>query len=88
MSNETDNLINTIKKPFKVAEEWLNKIPDQKQKYTDMHAKRVNAANKSFRDAADKNPAPAKKKVGGAAKQDTIKTIKKSAPKKKYAAKR
>lgn len=82
MAKAADDLVESIKKPFKVAKEWLDKIPDQKKEYTDMHAKRVEYANKTLRDASEK------KKVGGGTKQETIKTIKKAAPKKKYATKR
>jgi hypothetical protein len=85
MTNASDaayELVETIKKPFRVAKEWLNKIPDQKQEYNDYFPKQVEKANESFRKASEK------KKVASGTKQNTVKTIKKSASRKKVAAKR
>ena len=96
MSESTDDLVKTIKKPFEAVYDFFDKLPGKKTEHTDMHQKRVEYANKTFRDAAEKEEAakkkklaPPKKKVGGGSQGDTqIKTIKKSAPAKKYAVKR
>ena len=84
MAQATEELVKTIKKPWKAAYDLVNKIPDQKQKYTNMQENRVDYANKTFRDAAEKKSSKGKKKVSGGTKPTAPKTIKKKAPAKKY----
>ena len=75
-----DDLVSTIKRPWQAAKDMLDRVPSRKPEYTDMHAKRVDAANKSFRDAAAKDTArkPAPKK---AAARTTTKRTSKAASK-------
>jgi hypothetical protein len=62
MSDATDDLVKSIRKPWEVMRDVINKVPDQKQQYTDMHKNMVDKANQSFKDAADKEDA--KKNAG------------------------
>lgn len=75
-----DDLVRTVRRPWKAAAELFDRVPSRKPEYTDMHAKRVDAANKSFRDAAAKDTArkPAPKK---AAARTTKKRTSKAASK-------
>ena len=84
MAQATEELVKAIKKPFETVYDLVNKVPDQKKEYTDMHAKRVEYANKTFRDADEKKSSKGKKKVSGGTKPTAPKTIKKKAPAKKY----
>lgn len=64
MADAPEELVKTIKKPFQVAREWLDKIPERKREYTDMHAKMVDAANESFRKESEKKRGTSMKNTG------------------------
>jgi hypothetical protein len=96
MSKETYDLVNTVKDGWKTAADWMSGGPvkrlfDSKPKGEPIKfdgPKEKEEQRKANQKTTPK-PAPAKKKVGGGSQSGTqIKTVKKSAPAKKYAAKR
>jgi hypothetical protein len=82
MANEADDLVNTIKSSWKKAYDLANKVPWKKQEYTDMHAKRVDEANESFRkEGGRKKLTPEGPKLGS--KKKTAKKTRKETARKR-----
>jgi hypothetical protein len=77
VADAADDLVNAIKAPWKKAYDLVNKVTGKKQEYTDMHKKRVEAANESFR----KKLTPEGPKLGS--KKKTAKKTRKATARKK-----